>query len=271
MIGDPPRADRVVLRLAGRPRRGLIPVLGPGVDAPQRFGARSPACVRPGEEHLQVGLRAGVRRADRTDDLRRPAVHASRALRRRGSQHQPADDRLPDQRSLLRNEAADGEAEEAHLAELHGGDERDGVARHLLDGVRGSAGGAADSGVVERHDPPRQGQRADQRGIPVVQVPAEMLEKDQRRPALTAAGVAVGIVNAVGGTDRLVGKIRISLSHGWSPLSPRCLDSEPAPDARGRRQGMPWSSPWRSASCQAAPIPWPICLASRLTPDTGHH
>jgi hypothetical protein len=77
---------------------------------------------------------------------------------------------------------------------------------HLLDGVRGGAGGAAHPGTVERDDPPRRGQRVDQRRIPVVQVPAEVLEQDQRHAVLAAAaGVTVGVVNAVGGTDRLVG------------------------------------------------------------------
>ena len=54
-----------------------------------------------------------------------------------------------------------------------------------------------------------------QRRIPVVQVPPEVLEHDQRHAALTAAaGVTIGVGNAVGGTDRLVDKLRISLSHG---------------------------------------------------------
>jgi hypothetical protein len=52
-------------------------------------------------------------------------VHAGRALRRRGGQDQPADDRRPHQCDLLGDEAADGEAEQVDLAELHGGDERD--------------------------------------------------------------------------------------------------------------------------------------------------
>ena len=80
-------------------------------------------------------------------------------------------------------------------------------------GVRGGAGGAADSGVVERHDPPGGGQRVDQRRIPVVEIPAEVLQQDQRRRALAAAGVAVGVLDAVGRADSLVGKLRISLSH----------------------------------------------------------
>ena len=64
-----------------------------------------------------------------------------------------------------------------------------------------AAGGAADSGVVERHDPPRLRQRVDQRRVPVVEIAAEVLEQDQRHRTLAAAGVAAGIVDTVGGTD----------------------------------------------------------------------
>jgi len=72
--------------------------------------------------------------------------------------------------------------------------------------------GSADSGVVERHDPPGRCQRVDQRGVPVVQVSAEVLEQDQRHLAL-AAGVAVGVVDAVGRADQLVRQLRISRAH----------------------------------------------------------
>jgi hypothetical protein len=107
-------------------------------------------------------------------------VHAGRAARGRGSQNQPADEIGPDQRDLLRDEAADGEPEDIGPAEPHGGEERDGVVRHLLDGVRRGSGRTADPGVVERNHPPARCQRVDQRGIPVVQVSAKVLEQDQR-------------------------------------------------------------------------------------------
>jgi hypothetical protein len=114
---------------------------------------------------------------------------------------------------MLRDEAADGEAEQVGLADPHGGEERDGVAGHLPDGLRGGAGGAADPGVVERHDPPGRRQRLDQRRVPVVQVPAEVLEQDQRHRALAAAGVAVGVVDAVDPADQLVRQLRVSGAH----------------------------------------------------------
>jgi hypothetical protein len=129
--------------------------------------------------------------------------------RRRGGEDEPANDRRPHQRDLLGNEAADGETEQVGVVKLHGGEERDRVAGHLLDGVRGGSGGTADSGVVEGHDPPGRRQRVDQRRIPVVQVPAEVLEQDQRHRALPAAGVTVGIVDAVSGSNQLVGKLSI--------------------------------------------------------------
>ena len=61
------------------------------------------------------------------------------------------------------------------MADLQGVEEGKGIAGHLLEVVRGIAARAADSRVVERHDPPVRRQRVDQGGIPVVQVPAEML------------------------------------------------------------------------------------------------
>jgi hypothetical protein len=85
------------------------------------------------------------------------------------------------QRDLLGHEAADRETEQVGLADLHRGQERQGIARHLPDVVRGDAGGAADAdaGVVEGDNPPGAGERVDQRGIPVVEIPAEMLEQYQ--------------------------------------------------------------------------------------------
>jgi hypothetical protein len=77
--------------------------------------------------------------------------------------------------------------------------------------MRGSAGRSAYSGVVERDDPPVRRQAVDQGRVPIVEIPSEVLKQDQRYRA--AAGVAVGVVNAVGGTDQFVPKLRISSSH----------------------------------------------------------
>jgi hypothetical protein len=142
-------------------------------------------------------------------------VQAGRALQRGGRQDQSTHDGWPPQRNLLRDEAADGESQQIDLTEVHGGEERDGVACHLLHRVRRCPGGATDPGVVEGDDPPGRGQRVDQRGIPVVEVAAEVLEQDQRHVILAAAGVAVRIVDAVGCADQLVRKSRVG-SHDIS-------------------------------------------------------
>ena len=111
-------------------------------------------------------------------------------------------------------------------------------------GVRGGADGAADSGVVERDDPPRGGQRVDQRRVPVVQVLADVLEQDQRRPVLVAAaGVAVGVVDAVRGTDLSLASSEYPSAMADHPFLLAVLLSEPAAGVPGLRQGMHWSSP----------------------------
>ena len=55
-----------------------------------------------------------------------------------------------------------------------------------------------------------------------------MLEQHKRHRALAAAGVAVGVVDAVGGTDQFVRKLRISISHGCSSC-PFLLNSRTFP------------------------------------------
>ena len=134
-------------------------------------------------------------------------MHAGGALRRGGRQDQPAHGGRPGQRDLLGDEAADGEPEQVNLAEIHGLDEGDGVVCHLLHGARGGTGGAPDSGIVEGDDAAAGGQRVDQGRIPVVEIPAEVHEQDQRHAAAT--GVAVGVVDSVLGPDQLVRKLRV--------------------------------------------------------------
>src|SRR5208282_6235620 len=140
---------------------------------------------------------------------RRPPVHAGGALRRRGRQDHPPDDGGPGQGDLLRDETADGEAEQVNLAQVQGLDERNGLVRHLLRGVCCFPGGAADPRVIEGDDTAVRGQRVDQRGVPVVEIPAEVLQQDQRYP-VAGPGVAVRVVNAVRGTGQRVRKLRVS-------------------------------------------------------------
>lgn len=135
MIGDALGADRVLMRLAGRPRRGLVPVLGPGVHAPKCFPAPLADWTLTGEEHLQVclGRVFGVPIAPMTSGAQ-PCMHAAPwGAEEAGTSRRTIAGRIS--AICWGDEAADVEAEQICVAELHGGEERDGVARHLLDGV----------------------------------------------------------------------------------------------------------------------------------------
>ena len=105
----------------------------------------------------------------------------------------------PDEGDLLRDEAADREAEEIHPLEAHRLDEGDRTVSHRLDGVGCRAARSGDADVVEGNDPSIRSQRVDQRGIPVVEVPAKVLQQDERHVALT--NVAVGVVDPVLGDN----------------------------------------------------------------------
>jgi len=58
--------------------------------------------------------------------------------------------------------------------------------------------------VVEGDDLVGLGERVDQRGIPVVQVAAEVLEQDERDGFFAAAGVPVRVVDAVRRLDSAI-------------------------------------------------------------------
>ena len=160
-----------------------------------------------GEEDAEVVVRIRLWLADGADDLGRPAVHARCALRCRGRQYKPADERGPSERDLLGDEAAERKAEDVDVVQVHRGDERDRVLCHLGHGARCGSGGTTDAGVVEGHDRPGRGQRVDQRRIPVVQVAAEVLQEDQRDRAF--AELAVRVVDAVRAAYRLVGRLAV--------------------------------------------------------------
>ena len=180
VLGDSPGADSVVLRLTGSPRGRLVPVVGPGVHAPQGLPARLQAGRRPGEEHIQVGLGVAVRRADRADHLGRPAVHAAAPL---GAEEASTSLRTMAGRTRaicwatkLPMEKPSRSAWPSSMAA------RNAIAsRAICSMVSGVvAGRPADAGVVEGHDPAARGQRVDQRRVPVVEVSAEVLEQHQR-------------------------------------------------------------------------------------------
>jgi hypothetical protein len=69
--------------------------------------------------------------------------------------------------------------------------------------------------------PPAGRQRVDQRRIPAVEVPAEMLQQDKRHPAVSR--LAVRVVDAVRGADELVREPCIRHFHS-GPAAPSMLD-----------------------------------------------
>ena len=207
VIRDAPVAHGVVLSLPGLPGRLLVPIVAPCGQPPQGLHARLPARGRAREEDAEVPVGIGLGLAHGSDHLGCPAVHPGGAARGCRREDQATDHRRPDQRDLLGDEAADREAEEVDRAELEGLEERDGIARHLRDRARRRARRSAHPGVVERHDSPVARQRVDQRGIPVVEVPAEVLEEHERRRPF--ADLAIRVVDPVRGADHSVGSRQV--------------------------------------------------------------
>src|SRR5262249_20356638 len=148
-----PRANGVVLRLPGLPRRRLVTVGCPSPeDSPRGFLARLAARLRRGEEDRDVFLPARLGFTDRPDYLRCPAAHRRRTPRRRGREHDAPQQVWADERHLLGDEAADREAEQVDPLKIHGLEEDDGVVGHGLDGVRRRSGRGAYADVVESDD-----------------------------------------------------------------------------------------------------------------------
>jgi hypothetical protein len=87
------------------------------------------------------------------------------------------------QRDLLRDEAAYRESEQIGLTDAHRVEEGNGVPRHPRDRCGRPPGGGADSGIVERDDTPGRRQSVDQRWVPVVEVPSEVLKQNHWRGA----------------------------------------------------------------------------------------
>jgi hypothetical protein len=128
-------------------------------------------------------------------------MHPRRTLRCGGGEHDAPQQVGADERDLLRDEAADREAEQIHPLEVHRLDERDRVVGHGFGGVRRRAGRGPDADVVERDHPSLRGEGVDEGGVPVVEVAAEVLQQHERHVALTE--VAVGILDRVVGRDSL--------------------------------------------------------------------
>ena len=85
------------------------------------------------------------------------------------------------------------------------------MVRHLLHRIRCAPCRGSDPDVVERHDATRRSQFVDQRRVPIVEVPAEVLEQEEWDSALTH--LAIGVLDAVRGPDDLVRNVRICRCH----------------------------------------------------------
>ena len=126
-------------------------------------------------------------------------MHPGSTLWCRGREHDASQQIRADERDLLRDEAADREAEQVHPLEVQGLDERDGVVGHRFDRVRRLSGRRSDADVVERDHPSIRGEGIDESGVPVVEVAAEVLQQHERH--ITVAELAVGVLDRVAGRD----------------------------------------------------------------------
>ena len=182
-----------VCHVVGSSRSAVLPKMRPAACWPP------PARVRGREEDGEVSLGSRLRRTDCADHLRRPAVHPGCALRCR--------DASTTRRSKSGRMSAISCATKLPIekpsrstrSKLHCLEEGDRVVRHRLDGVRRRTGRAADADVVEGDHAPPRGKLVDQRGIPVVEVAAEVLQQHERHLALTE--VAVGVLDPVRGRN----------------------------------------------------------------------
>jgi hypothetical protein len=114
--------------------------------------------------------------------------------------------------------AADREAEQVDPLNVDGVEEGDRVVGHGFDCVRRRTGRRPDADVVERDHASLRGEGVDQRGIPVVEVAAEVLEQDERHIAVTE--VAVRVLDRVAGRDSLGRNVgvrdhRVRRAHGF--------------------------------------------------------
>ncbi len=128
-------------------------------------------------------------------------MHPGCTLWCRRGEHDAPEQIRPDERDLLCDEAADREAEQIDSLKIHRLEKIDGSVGHRLDGVRRPAGRGADADVVERDHASIRGEGVDQSGVPVVEVPAEVLQQDERD--ITVTDVAVRILDPILGRDLL--------------------------------------------------------------------
>jgi hypothetical protein len=151
-----------------RPRRG--PSVPPDLEVPFRAVHRFTHCVY----HVAC-----------------PSMHPRRSFRSGGSEDDPVRHAWTREHHLLRHEAGDGEAEDVDPLQPQCIDERDRPMCHLSNTARSDARCGPDADIVEREDPARFAQSVDQRRVPVVQVPSEVLKEGKRgaRPFCVAVGI----------------------------------------------------------------------------------
>ena len=163
--------------------------------------ARLPARCRAREEDLQVPVRVQLGLADGVDHPGCPAVHPCGALRCRGGEDQLRTNAGPISAISWATKLPIEKPRRSTRSNSIAIEERDGIARHLLNRAGSRPVRSADTGVVERDDPTVARERINERRIPVVKVAAEVLQQHQRHCA--DADVTVGVVETVGGTDNL--------------------------------------------------------------------
>jgi hypothetical protein len=132
-------------------------------------------------------------------------MHVLPALRPGAREHEAANEPRPDERQLLRHEPAEREPEHVHLPQLECLEEPQRVVRHRGHGARGPTGRSADPGVVEQDHLARGSKGVDERGVPVVEVAAEVLQQHERRGAGRVAEPPIRVRDAIGGFDSAVG------------------------------------------------------------------
>ena len=115
---------------------------------------------------------------------------------------------------------------------------------HRPHGVRRAAGRGADPDVVEGDHTSMCGERVDERGVPVVEVAAEVLQQDERN--LSATDVAGRVLDPILGRDPLRQRVRVgarrfsrACSCVLAIVSPSHADAVAAPllDPRRRERG----------------------------------
>ena len=113
-------------------------------------------------------------------------------LRCRAGEHEATDQARAQEHELLGDVAAEREAQQIDLLQAEGVDERERVASHGGDVLRDDARRAANTAVVDEDDLSILRQAVDERRVPVVEVPPEVLEHHQRgRGRLRIAEAAV--------------------------------------------------------------------------------